>query len=67
MTDEDAMYSLLITAVRVAVELRYGECDLVSSRTTESGKEVFVFEPLDREIIVTVVVGHDGKYQTYEG
>lgn len=66
MTDDDAMYSLLITAVRIAVELRYGDCDLISSRTAYTGKEVFVFEPLDREVTVTVVVD-EANFQFYEG
>lgn len=64
MTDE--LYAMLISAVRIMVELKYGDVDLISSGAVSNDEESFVFEVLERPIIVTVTVGADGSYNTNE-
>lgn len=64
MTDD--YYGQLITAVRIIVEQRYGEVDLVRSGTSDIDEETFVFEVLDQDIIVTVSVSIDGTFKIVE-
>lgn len=67
MDEPTVPYKYLIAATHTLVELQYGLCDLVNSNTTPDGKEIFMFETVERDRIIVLVYQPDGSCEAYEG